>query len=229
MHSPLKIFVQAALAASLLSSIAHAQLLLSGRVTGMFTDSPGAHDTIYNAPDGSYAYFKSGVPEHPWYPQTMVEFSQQTFTDIGPGLVADNLFKVTNGRNWLGTTADAAHFDLWVEITSPENHSSLLTPISFTISNTPNGNTNVDDGYHISSSSIAPFKIDDTMVQFKFSAPSNFSLHENTAGYVGTLWVNFTPVPEPSTYALMGAGLILGAAALRSMRRRTPSPAIVTA
>jgi hypothetical protein len=138
-------------------------------------------------------------------------------------LVADNIFKVTNGRNWLGTTADAAHFDLWVELTSPENHSSLLTPVSFTIKNTPNGNTNVDDGYHVSSSSIAPFKIDNTMVQFKFTAPSGFSLHENTSGLVGTLWVNFTPVPEPSTYALTGAGLLLGAAVFRAMRRRHAS------
>jgi hypothetical protein len=221
MHSVFKNLVRAALAASLLSSIAHAQLLLSGRITGMFTDSPGTHDSIYNAPDGSYAYFKSGVPEHPWFPQTMVEFSQQSFTDIGPGLVADNIFKVTNGRNWLGTTADAAHFDLWVELTSPESHSSLLTPVSFTINNTPNGNTNIDDAYHVSSSPIAPFKIDNTMVQFKFTAPGSFSLHENTAGFVGTLWVNFTPVPEPSTYAFAGAGLLLGAALFRSMRRRS--------
>jgi hypothetical protein len=221
MHSAFKNLVRAALAASLLSSIAHAQLLLSGRITGIFTDSPGLHDTIYNAPDGSYASFKSGVPEHSGFPQTMVEFSQQSFTDIGPGLVADNIFKVTNGRNWLGTTADAAHFDLWVELTSPESHSSLLTPVSFTINNTPNGNTNIDDAYHVSSSPIAPFKIDNTMVQFKFTAPSSFSLHENNAGFVGTLWVNFTPVPEPSTYALTGAGLLLGAALFRAMRRRS--------
>jgi len=223
MHSTFKHLVQAAVAAALLSTAAHAQLMLSGRITGMFTDSPGAHDTIYNAPDGSFASFKSGVPEHPWYPQTMVEFSQQTFTDIGPGLVADDIFKVTNGRNLLGTTADAAHFNLWVEITSPESHSSLLTPISFAINNTPNGNTNVDDMYHVSSSAIAPFKIDDTMVQFKFSAPSGFSLHENSSGYVGSLWVNFTPVPEPSTYAISGAALLLGLTALRAYRRRTQS------
>lgn len=223
MHSSLKYFVQAAMAASLLSTVAHAQLLLSGRITGTFTGSLGSHDTLYNSPDGSYAYFKSGVPEHPWYPQSMVEFSQQTFTDIGPGLVADDIFKVTNGRNWLGTTADAAHFNLWVELTSPENHASLLTPISFSINNTPNGNTNVDDRFQVSSSSIAPFKIGDTLVQFKFSAPGSYSLHENASGYVGKLSVNFTPVPEPSTYAMAGAALLLGFTALRTLRRRALS------
>ena len=40
---------------------------------------------------------------------------------------------------------------------------------------------------------------------------------------IGTLWVNFTPVPEPSTYALTGTGLLLGAAVFRAMRRRHAS------
>lgn len=220
MYPTLRNIARATLLASCLGAVAHAQLLLSGSITGKFTDSPGAHDTIFNAPDGSWASFKSGVPEHPWYPQTAIEFSKQTFTDIGPGLVADNIFHVTNGRNWLGTTASAAHFDLWLQLTSPEAHSSLLTPITFTIGNTPNGSGNVDDKFWVGSSPVAPFKVGDTMVQFTFKAPSAFSLNENTSGYVGSLWVNFTPVPEPTTYAAMGASLLVGLVGLRALRRR---------
>jgi len=192
----------------------------------MFTDTPGTYDSIYNAPDGSSAYFKSGVPDQAGGKQTMIEFAEQTFTDIGPGLVATDIFKITNGRNFLNSTAKSAHFDLWVELTSPEMVSSLLTPISFTLVNTPNGSGNVDDVYWLGSSPIAPLTIDDQKVQFTFSAPNGFTLDEKDSGYVGELSVNFTPVPEPSTYAVAGATLLLGLAGLRNMRRRSAGPAV---
>lgn len=211
-----------ALAAALLSSVAHAQLLLSGRVTGNFTDTPGPHDTIYNAPDGSSAWFKSGIPEHSTDKQTSIEFSQKLFTDIGPGLVADNLFKITNGRTLLHSTATAAHFDLKLELTAPEMQNHLLTSIPFTIENTPNGPDphSVDDLYTISSGPIAPFKVGDYLVQFKFTAPDSFTIHENQSLDVGRLDVTFTPVPEPSTYAAAGAALMIGLIGFRTLRRR---------
>lgn len=218
-----------AIALTLLGSVAHAQLLLSGRVTGMFTDTPGAHDSIYNAPDGSFASFKSGVPDQPGGDQTMIEFAAQTFTDIGPGPVATDLFKLTNGRNFLGTTASSAHFDLWLELTSPVTSSTLLTPVGFTIMNTPNGDGNVDDVYSFSSSPISPMMIDNYRVQFMFSAPDGFTLHEKDSGYMGDLSVRFTPVPEPSTYALTGAALLMGLVGFRSLRRRTFQTALVSA
>lgn len=221
-YSPLKSnLTRAAIAVMLLTSAAHAQILLSGKITGMFTDSPGPNDSIFNAPDGSSAYFISGVPEHVSDSPTKIEFTQQTFTDVGPGLVATDIFKVTNGRNLLHTTASDAHFNLSLELTGPTAFSTQLTTIPFTIVNTPNGTGSVDDDFGISSSSIAPFVINNTRVQFHFSAPGGFALEENASDFVGNLSVTFTPVPEPSTYALTAAALILGAVGLRALRRHT--------
>jgi hypothetical protein len=207
--------------------MAQAQLLLTGNVTGKFTDTPGPNDTIVNAPGGTSASFKSGIPEHPWDRQTAIEFSQKSFTDIGPGLVAKDLFKVTNGRTLLHSTATAAHFDLWLTLTSPVSHSSLLTSIAFTIENTPNGPDphSVDDNYTISSSAISPFKIDNTLVQFSFVAPPGVTIHENQSAYVGDLYVKFIPVPEPATYGMIGAALLTGLIGFRALRRRAPSAA----
>lgn len=223
MHlTTLKIARLAALS-GLLVSAAHAQLFLSGYLTGSFTDAPGAHDTIYNAPDGSQAWLRSGVPETGADFQTAIEFNQKNFVNIGGGLVADDLFHVTNGRTLLGTTATAAHFDLWLNLTSPEGYSALLTPISFTIENTPNGEGNVDDVYGISAAPIAPFDYAGYRVQFDFVAPETFDLPENQSTYVGELYVSFTPVPEPSTYAALGAALLVGVIAVRRYRSRRVS------
>lgn len=210
-----------AIALTLLTSAAQAQFLLSGKITGVFTDSPGLNDSIFNAPDGSSASFVSGVPEHASTDPTKIEFAQQTFTDVGPGLIATDIFKVTNGRNLLHTTASHAHFNLSLELTAPTVLSTQLTTIPFTIVNTPNGAGSVDDDYGISSSSIAPFVINNTRVQFHFNAPGGFALAENASDFVGNLSVTFTPVPEPSTYALTGAALVLGVVGLRAFRRHT--------
>lgn len=225
MHSLLRSHLaRLVLAGALGGPLAHAQLMLSGNVTGMFTDASSGHTTVYNASDGSYDYFKSGVPQHSGDDPTMVEFWKQSFTDVGPGLVADDLFKITNGRNLLGTTASTAHFNLSLELTSPESSTHLLA-IPFTINNTPNepNDQNVNDRFWISAGPIAPFVIDNTRVQFSFTAPSNFTIAEKDSMYVGSLYVHFTPVPEASTFALGGAALLLGFIGIRVLSRRKAS------
>lgn len=219
-------FAQAAALAVLLATAAHAQLLLTGRVTGSFTDTAGPNDTVYNASDGSYSYFASGIPEHSSDKQTEIQFWQKSFTDQGPGLVADNIFTVTNGRTLLHSTATAAHFSLWVDITSPESHSGQLTAIPFTIENTPNGAdpNSVNDNYTISASPISPFVIDGYRVQFTFDAPPSFTIAENSSAQVGSLSVTFTPVPEPATYGAIGAAVLLGLIGFRMINRRKATP-----
>lgn len=205
---------------ALLASAAQAQLSLTGYLTGSFTDTPGTHDTIFNAPDGSQAWIRSGVPETGADFQTAIEFNRKDFANVTGGLVADDLFRVTNGRTLLGTTATSAHFDLWLHLTAPNAHSSLLAPISFSIENTPNGTGNVDDFYGITASPIAPFEYAGYRVQFEFVAPASFEIAENSWTDVGQLYVNFTPVPEPSTYAALGAALLVGVVAVRRLRLR---------
>lgn len=194
--------------------------MISGNLTGEFTDTPGTHDTIFNAGDGSEAWIRSGVPETGADHQTEIAFTQKDFTNISGGLVADNIFQVTNGRTLLGTTATAAHFNLSLNLTSPEAYSSLLTSIAFTIENTPNGEGNVDDVYGISWTAIDPFVYANHLVQFTFVAPDSFVLPENQSTSVGELYVTFTPVPEPSTYAAFGAALLVGVIGYRRFRSR---------
>lgn len=214
-----------ALIAAFLSSAAYAQLLITGHLTGGFTNSAGPNDTIFNAPDGSSAWMRSGIPETGADLQTAIEFTQKNFVNVGGGLVADDIFTVTNGRTLLGSTATAASFDLNLTLTAPEARSGLLTSIAFTIENTPNGAGNVDDNYGLSWSSIAPFYYAGYQVQFEFVAPDSFWLEENTSGPVGQLYVSFVPVPEPSTYAAMGAALLLGVVGFRRFRRPPVTPA----
>lgn len=231
MHTLVNVLRLAAVGAALLGWTAHAQLLLTGNVTGEFTDVPGINDTIVNAADGSAASFKSGIPEHGWDKRTAIDFSQKDFTDIGPGLVASNLFLITNGRTLLHSTATDAHFDLWLNLTAPGASSRLLTQLVVTIENTPNGAdpNSVDDVYTVSSTPIAPFKLDDQFVHFSFVAPPSFTIHENESRPVGDLYVSFTSAPEPSTFAAIGGVLLVGVAAWRALRRRPVCGAAVRA
>ncbi len=224
MHALLKSSLVALLASpALLAPAARAQLILTGTISANATDSPGPHDTIFNAPDGSSAWFKSGIPEWSSDQQTGVAFTQKSFTDVGPGLVASNLFTVTNGRTLFHSTATAAHFDLSLDLISPTSHSVLLTAVPFSIVNTPNGPDpqSVDDLYSVASSPIAPFKVGSTWVQFKFTAPDSFAISEDSSMPVGDLSVSFTPVPEPAIFSAAGAIVLLGLVVLR-MRRRPP-------
>jgi hypothetical protein len=64
---------------------------------------------------------------------------------------------------------------------------------------------------------VNKFLIDGT----NFTNPLNggtFSIVQGTSGGLQALFLNFTPVPEPSTYALLAVGL--GSLLLPAIRRR---------
>ncbi len=212
---------RAAIAAALLATVAHAQLMIDGKLTGEFTNGVGPNDEVFNAPDGSSAWFKSGLPYTDDSVPTLISFTQKNFSGVGSGdLVADDIFQVTNGRNHRFSTATSAQFDLWITLTAPEAYTSLLSPISFSIENTENVNGLVNDSYAINASSIAPFVYAGHWVKFQFVAPDQFTVAENQTTSVGSLYVTFTPVPEPSTYAAFGALLAVGLIGFRTYRRR---------
>lgn len=209
-----------ALGAALFATVAQAQLMIDGKLTGNFTNALGPNDSMYNAPDGSSAWFKSGLPYTDDSVPTQIAFTQKNFAGVTGGLVADDIFQITNGRNHGGSTSSSAAFDLWVTLTAPEAYTSLLTPISFMIENTENDPGLINDNYTITSGPIAPFIYAGHQVQFEFVAPEWITIAENQTASAGALYVSFTPVPEPSTYAAIGAALLVGVIGFRTYRRR---------
>lgn len=209
-----------ALCAALFATVAQAQLMIDGKLTGNFTNALGPNDSMYNAPDGSSAWFKSGIPYTADSVPTQIAFTQKNFAGVSGGLVADEIFQITNGRNHGGSTATSAAFDLWVTLTAPEAYTSLLTPISFMIENTENVGGLINDNYTITAGPIAPFVYAGHWVKFEFVAPDWITIPENQTASAGALYVSFTPVPEPSTYAAIGAALLVGVIGYRTYRRR---------
>jgi hypothetical protein len=65
-------------------------------------------------------------------------------------------------------------------------------------------------------------KIQDTLVQFHIHLdPLEFPVSENASVRKGDITATFTPVPEPSTYALAGSVLLMGMIGYRRFRARS--------
>lgn len=212
-------------------SVAHAQLTLSGSTTGWFTDFGQPNTTVTNAPDGSSALFATGIP-YGSSTQSMIKFDAQSFTDVSSGEpIHVGLFTITNGVTLLGSAASQAEFNLGLKLTSPTSENLALTAFTFNIDNTPNQGTGgaggvVPDQFGVSFSQPAPMWIDNTLVKFTVVYdPMTTTVPEGSSVVRGDVYVTFTPVPEPSTYAIGGALLLVGLVAYRRFRR-TPSDAL---
>ncbi|HYP16535.1 MAG TPA: choice-of-anchor K domain-containing protein [Opitutus sp.] len=199
--------------------MAHAQLLLSGKTTGSFVDLAEANTTVTNTPDGSYAKFSTGIPFGA-STQSSIEFSNDTFTDVGYGEpIQVGLFTIVNGRTLVGTGAPTAQFNLGLELTSPAWQEVALSTITFNIDHTPNSGSTIPDQFSVSFNQPAPLHIGDYLVQFHVHFdPTEFVVGEDTSVTRGDITVTFTPVPEPSTYAAFGAALLVGVVAYRRFR-----------
>ena len=209
----------------LLSSVANAQLLLSGHTTGSFDDLSEDNTTVTNSPDGTWARFATGIPTE-GSTQSTIEFQNVDFTDVGSGEpIQIGLFDITNGVTELGSGAHTARFNVGLELTSPEAQSVAVSSILFHIDHTPNLPGAIPDTFSVSFDQPAPVKVQDTLVQFHVNVdPADFQLAENATTQKGDITVTFTPVPEPSTYALGGAALLTGLVAWRRFRGAKGTP-----
>jgi hypothetical protein len=217
-----RLFSALAILAVLSVPIARGQLLLSGHTTGWFDDLNQANTTVTNAPDGTSASFFTGIPIT-GSTQSSIEFTSVDFTNVGSGEpIQVGLFDIVNGRTLLGSGASTANFHVGLELTEPEGLTLAITSILFHIDHTPNlPNSLIPDSFAVSFEQPDPILIDDTLVQFTIHVdPLEFPVGENAMIQKGDITVSFTPVPEPSTYAIGGSLLVLGLATYRRIRER---------
>lgn len=230
MHTRIRSLVAAAFGLALTCSLANAQLLLSGHTTGSFTDLSEANTTVSNAPDGSWASFATGIP-YGSSTQSKIYFQNATFTDVGAGEpIQVGLFDITNGKTLVGSGAPTAEFNIGLTLTSPTTDSVFISSILFHIDHTPNGPGSVPDTFSVSYEQPAPLHIAGYLVQFHVNVdPQEFQINEDTTLQKGDITVTFTPVPEPSTYAAIGAALLVGLVVVRRMRGDKSLPSLPAA
>lgn len=214
----LKWITSAGLGLAFLGTVAHAQLMLSGHTTGSFVDLSEPNTTVNNASDGSFASFKTGIPAPGSFKSSIV-FTNATFTNVNSGdPVQIGLFEVTNGTTLLGSGAPYATFNLGLELTSPAMQTLAMSQFTFTIDHTPNTPGAKPDTFSVAYDQPNSTIIDGYKVDFSVVMDNDFQLAEGATTTKGALYVTFTPVPEPATYALCGAALLGGLVAYRRFR-----------
>ncbi|QYM80776.1 choice-of-anchor K domain-containing protein [Horticoccus luteus] len=198
--------------------------MLSGHTTGSFTDLSEANTTVTNAGDGSFAVFKTGVPA-PGSFQSSIVFTNATFTNVTSGdPIQVGLFTITNGTTLIGSGAHYATFNLGLELGSPSLATLMLSQFNFTIDHTVNSPGLVPDQFAVSFTPPAPVLFAGYDVNFSILMDSaTFDLAEGASVVKGAVYVSFSPVPEPSTYAICGAALLGGLVLYRRLRSNRPA------
>jgi len=211
-----------------LAGTAQAALQLSGSTSGWFRDA-SSNITITNADDGSSASLHSGAPI-PGSFQSALTFESTTFAGLQDGdTFGFGMLAYGNGRTHLGTSSGTALFDFYLDLNDPDLAPFKLTTISFGIDATPNEGGMVPDTFTASFAQPARRRIGDQLVTFTINdlLPATV-VDEETWQPVGSVTVNFTPVPEPGTYGLVASAGLLGVAAYRRFRGRTASHALAS-
>lgn len=227
-------FLKSLAAASTLGLVAalpsaNAQLLLSGSTYGEFVDPGHAFTTVTNG--ATQSTFASGTPYRPFAPfndtQTSITFTGSTFNDVGNGDQLDlGAIDITNGRTLLGTTAHNAAMDLYLNLPEHGIVDFKLTTLLFTIDSTANNGSLIPDLFLLGHTGANQIKINNQLVTFdlqftnpEFGIGDGAAIGEGTSAMNGIYaYLHFTPVPEPSTYALWGAVLLVGLIAFRRFR-----------
>jgi hypothetical protein len=230
MYSTTRLLSALTLASLLTAPFAHGQLMLTGHTTGSFDDLGSPNTTVVNAADGESASFRTGIPVS-GSTQSSIAFTNVNFSNVESGEpIQVGLFNIVNGMTEIGSGQQTAVFNLGLELTGPENLSLAIGSINFHIDHTPNLPALIPDTFAVSFNQPPPVQIQDTLVQFHITVdPLEFPLAENASIRKGDITATFTPVPEPATYAVGGAVLLLSIVAYRRFRGRsgvTGMPAI---
>lgn len=221
-------FLKSLLAASALGLAAalpsaHAQLP-AGTSRSAFTDPVLPFTSVINNTDTSL--FQSGVPSKPAHTQTSIEFSAASFGEVINGQVDLGNLLITNGRTLGGTTASWASMDVYLNLPEEGIVDFKLTTLTFAIDNTENNGSLVPDLFLVDIGETNTLMVGGRKIAFDvqltnpaFALGSGATIDESSSASFGLFAnVSFTPVPEPSTYALWGATLLVGLIAFRRFR-----------
>lgn len=228
MHTLLKsLLTTSALGLAVALPSAQAQLF-SGTTRGEFHDPGLSFTSVINSTDVSL--FQSGVPSKPAHTQTSLAYASTAFNSSG-GQIDLGTLLITNGRTLGGTTASWATMDVYLNLPEQGIVDFKLTTLTFAIDNTENNGSLVPDQFLVSIGETNTLTIDGRKVAFDvqltnpaFAIGTGSSIAESTSAEFGLFAnVHFTPVPEPSTYAILGAVLLVGVVAYRRLR---PAPAL---
>jgi hypothetical protein len=222
MKHKMKLIVGSILGLTLYGSVATAALVLTGRTAGSFQGVSSGFDVITNAPDGSTASFRTGVPVGGSFKSGVV-FTGQNFAGVSDGDVFGlGMITYYNGITQRGTSSADTLFDFKLHLDNPVLDDFTLTTVKFGIDATANTPDNlVPDQFTAVFTQPAPILIDGTWVTFTINGLPDFTLvAENTLIRLADVTVHFqvSPVPEPATYGLFGAVGLLGLAAYRRFR-----------
>jgi hypothetical protein len=216
----LKIIGGSALGLACLVSTAQAALLLSGSTQAAFQGSSSGWTEINNAPDGSFASYRTGLPVTGSFKSGVV-FDGSDFVDISDGDdFSFGLITYYNGRTLVGTSAAVAKLDVWLDLSDPAWSPLLLTTITFVIDPSLNAGGLIPDFFLAAYSQPDPIWIDGYKVQFTIEDLPLITLTvgEGMVETMGNLHVEITPIPEPATYGMIASASLLGLAAYRRFR-----------
>jgi hypothetical protein len=214
------------------AAVAHAQLELKGTTFGDFSAPVGGVNTIANG--NPVSTFTTGTVWGPIWagnPQTVTKFTGVSgggsFDLSGDGDQDDfGKISITNGSDLLGTDATSVTMGLFADFTNIGLSNFELTTLTFTLTSTADGSTpgGVPDNYQVTAGPLASFTFDNVLVNFtllnvgnagSFFDPSGRNIAEKKSGseniILGITETVLNPVPEPSTYALWGCVLLVGA------------------
>lgn len=218
MHTFLKTLLAAsALGLAVGLPAAHAQMTFSGSTYGTFVDPDHAFTTVTNG--APVSLFASGDAYRPVDTQTSIAFTGSSFSDVGIGDQLDlGNIDITNGRTLLGSTAKWATMDLYLNLPEQGVVDFKLATLLFAIDSTANNGTGVPDLFLVDLNGANSLTVDGKELNFDlqltnpaFAIGNGASIGETASDSFGIYAnISFTPVPEPSTYALAGAALLIG-------------------